>query len=49
MKRVSVGRLHPVERRFPPHSCGGLIEAGMHYQRMRRHGEFSPAFVRGPH
>ena len=34
---------------FPPHSCGGLIEAAVSIGADLHIATFSPAFVRGPH
>ena len=34
---------------FPPHSCGGLIEAAFRQLHGMECLKFSPAFVRGPH
>ena len=45
---LAVAQRHAVHR-FPPHSCGGLIEARSCSGHTLRNGRFSPAFVRGPH
>ena len=48
--KLRVDRPPPqVVLRFPPHSCGGLIEAGHPHVIAPEDAPFSPAFVRGPH
>ena len=49
LKQRDVGGEPRIAARFPPHSCGGLIEAWRNSMLRCAKNEFSPAFVRGPH
>ena len=49
LKRLGLGLAALPAVGFPPHSCGGLIEARLAAAHHHRSCSFSPAFVRGPH
>ena len=49
LKQGGRAALAVLPRCFPPHSCGGLIEARLDVVSHDEGVVFSPAFVRGPH